>query len=61
MPLIYVAMWRNKKRLTKSQMFRFYIILGANLCDTWENPKNELFMKHLKQFFFLIKKKNQKR
>ena len=41
-------------------MFRFYIILGANPCDTWENPKNELFMKHPKQFFFLIKKKKSK-
>lgn len=38
-------------------MFQFYIILDANPCDTWENPKNKLFMKHPKQFFFLIKKK----
>ena len=31
MPLIYVAMWRNKKRLTKSQMFQFYIIYRYRL------------------------------
>ena len=31
--LIYIVMWCNEECLTKSQTFRFYIILVANSCN----------------------------
>ena len=31
--LVCIATWRNKMKSTKSQMFRFYIILVTNLSD----------------------------